>query len=96
MPVYLSINVSISYIKKDILGPYAQKISYGILILSIVLTATHWDHLYTRVTFLSLALVMILNIFWIKGAYMGRYYLSYFVSLSTVFEWSMESLPLIQ
>lgn len=70
-----------AYIKKDLLGPYAQKISYGLLILSIALTATHWEQLYTRVTFLSLSIVMILNIFWIKGAYMGRYYLAYLVSL---------------
>ncbi|MCB0837642.1 MAG: lycopene cyclase domain-containing protein [Bacteroidetes bacterium] len=76
--IYACLNV---YIKRDILEPYAKGISYGILFLSIILTITHWDHLYTRVTFFSLTILMLLNVFVIRGKYMGRYYLAYLVSL---------------
>ncbi|MDX2248583.1 MAG: lycopene cyclase domain-containing protein [Bacteroidia bacterium] len=69
------------YISKDYLKPISSAISYGVLIISLIVGIIHLGKWYTSTTFLVLAILMSANIWIIKPSYIGRFYVSYMVSL---------------
>lgn len=69
------------YIKTDILKTAGTPISYGILAISLIVGIVHIDKWYTSATFLILAILMAVNIWIIKPSYIGRFFVSYMISL---------------
>ncbi|WP_207428153.1 lycopene cyclase domain-containing protein [Pedobacter sp. SYSU D00535] len=68
------------YIKRDLLNPYQQLITIGLLLLSVGLLVFNYEKVYTLITF---GLLSALAIFLLvkKPPYLGRFYLAYLVSL---------------
>ncbi len=72
-------------VKKDWFGPYAKSISWVLIIMLMtvgVLNITKW---YTGVTFILLAVYLLVLQFVIKPAYLGRFYFAYFFILIPFF-----------
>jgi len=76
--IYECLNV---YITKDILSAYAKYIQWFLWIICIPILFYYFDHLYTRITFSTLFVILSINIFYNKPIYFGRFLLSYFVVL---------------
>lgn len=70
-----------AYITRDILKNVAKPLTWTLIGILLVLAAIHWGRTYTVVTFIWLGVWLLLNQFWIKGTYMGRFFLSYFICL---------------
>lgn len=69
------------YIKKDYLQPYLKAITWGLLIIMLVVGLFNLNKLYTSVNFLSAALFLSFVYFILKPKYLGRFYFSYLVVL---------------
>ena len=76
--IYACLN---AYIKKDILGPYADKITYAILGLATVALVLNYDKAYTSWT--AIGLMVWLGTLWFiqRPAWLGRFYLAWLVSM---------------
>lgn len=73
------------YIKKDILQKYAYQIN-GIILLIISLVAIlNFNKTYTAFNFISAAILMAYVQFILKPKWLGRFYVSYFISLFPFF-----------
>ncbi|MDB5260817.1 MAG: rane protein, partial [Adhaeribacter sp.] len=76
--IYETLN---AYIQKDFLRPYGLAIS-GVLVLGLVpLGLFFLPRLYTSVTFLALAVMLLLHYWLLKNQVLGRFYVAYFVHL---------------
>ncbi len=69
------------FVKQDILGSIAIPASLGVALILLVTGLFNLDKLYTSVTFILTATMLLIQAFMIKGAYLGRFYLAYLVSL---------------
>ncbi len=69
------------YVKKDFFSSIAIYVQWTLLSISIIVLGFYYQHLYTAITFLTLAIVLIVNIFFIKPTYFGRFQLTYLVVL---------------
>ena len=72
-------------VKKDHLGKYAQRITLVAAILLLFIGLMNTGRLYTSVTFISTGLFLLFHRFVVKGAYMGRFFLMYLVTLIPFF-----------
>ena len=77
---------SLNYlIKKDCFGKYAERITLILAIFLLIVGLLNLGRLYTSVTFISTGGFLLFHRFVIKGIYMGRFYLMYFVTLIPFF-----------
>lgn len=86
-----------AYVKRDVLGTCANKISILIIILSLVTCVLYYDRLYTIVNAgICLVLVLYATYFY-KFRNLGRFYLAYLVSLVPFFICNgiLTSLPVV-
>lgn len=73
------------YIKRDILGNYAQKINGVILFIITVIAVMNIQRAYTAFNFISSAVLMAYLQFISKPAWLGRFYVGYLFSLLPFF-----------
>lgn len=71
--------------KTPILDKYARHISYVILGIAVVLLAVHHDKAYTALNCGYAIILLIIQLFFVRGAYMGRFYRFYFWHLIPFF-----------
>lgn len=77
---------SLNYlIRKDFLGQYADRITLYLAIFVLLVGIMNTDRLYTTVTFISTGVFLLFHRFVVKGAYMGRFYMMYLVTLFPFF-----------
>ncbi|MFZ4546035.1 MAG: lycopene cyclase domain-containing protein [Bacteroidales bacterium] len=77
---------SLNYlIKKDYIGKYAHAISLILAIFLLCVGLLNFERLYTSVTFISTGSFLLFHRFVVKGAYMGRFYMMYLVTLIPFF-----------
>lgn len=68
-------------IKTDYLKPYSKQITIGLIVILTILAFFSIDRTYTFVTFLATAAFLYVHVMFIKGDYLGRFYLSFLVIL---------------
>ncbi len=77
---------SLNYlVKKDYLGRYADMITLLLALILLIIGLLNIGRLYTSVTFLSTGGFLLFHRFFIRGSYMGRFYLMYVVTLIPFF-----------
>ncbi len=69
------------FVKKDVLAPYASLISWTLIVLSAVLLFLFQNRTYPVVLFLIMIIVLLAHLYILKATYMGRFYLSFGVSI---------------
>jgi len=72
-------------IKKDVLVNYANTISMVLAAFFLCIGFLNLDKLYTSVTFISTGGFLLFNVFVLKAAYLGRFYLMYVITLIPFF-----------
>ncbi len=65
------------FIKRDYFGPARQVIGYVLFGGSILMAAIFWDRWYTVTAFGFLAIVLGVNLFWLKSVWLGRFFFAY-------------------
>ncbi len=73
------------YIKKDILQNYAYKINGIILLIISVVAILNFHKTYIAFNFISAVILMAYSQFILKPAWLGRFYIGYFISLIPFF-----------
>lgn len=77
---------SLNYlVKKDYLVKYADRITFVLAIILLLIGLMNTGRLYTSVTFISTGVFLMFHRFVVKGDYMGRFYLMYLVTLIPFF-----------
>jgi len=77
---------SLNYlVRKDVLSKAAPYLTIFLGFSFLAIGIFNLDKLYTSVTFLSTAVFLLLHGFWFRAAYMGRFFLMYFVTLIPFF-----------
>jgi lycopene cyclase domain-containing protein len=77
---------SLNYlVKQDYLSRYAERITLVLAIVLLIIGLMNTGRLYTSVTFVSTGVFLMFHRFVLKGAYMGRFYLMYIVTLIPFF-----------
>lgn len=74
-----------AYVSRDLLGPYAKRIGWSFVVLLVGTGIVYYDHWYTAVTFFTLAVLLVLNLTVWKTAYLGWFFLGYFIALVPFF-----------
>ncbi|TAE46523.1 MAG: lycopene cyclase domain-containing protein, partial [Bacteroidetes bacterium] len=94
MFVYECLNV---YIKPDFWGKYARAIMVGLALLLIVVAALYLGHLYTSITFAGTAILLLVNAFFLRPSWWGRFFLAWMVCLIPFFivNGVLTSLPVV-
>ncbi len=69
------------FVKNDILGKYAFRISWGLIALSLLLLLCYYDRTYPVILFPLLIFVLLIHLFVLKSTFLGRFYLSFAVSI---------------
>lgn len=82
MFIYESMNY---FIKADLLGPSSKTISKCLGIILLSLGFMHTDKMYTSITFISCGLLLCLHGFYLKKAYLGRFFVGYLICLIPFF-----------
>lgn len=80
--IYACLN---AYVPRDLLGSSAKAIGWGLVAVLLLIGFLNLDKWYTAVTFLGLSAWLIGLLVWIKPAWLGRFFLSYLVSLIPFF-----------
>jgi lycopene cyclase domain-containing protein len=70
-----------AYFPQDWLAPYAQAIGWGLIGILLAVAVFYIDHWYTAVTFISLAVLLFLNVQFWKPAYLGQFFVSYLIAI---------------
>lgn len=76
--IYETLN---TYVKKDYLKPYARGLTILLVVLLVSLGILFLPRLYTSITFLALAIMLVLHYLLFKKHFLGRFYAAYFVHL---------------
>jgi len=69
------------FINKDLLGKAANGISGFIALVILIVAAFHTDRAYTSLTFFATGALLLMQLFWWRFQFMGRFLLAYFVCL---------------
>lgn len=72
-------------IRKDYLGPWVRSINLSLMTVLILIAVFNTGRTYTFVTFTATALFLALQQFVVKPDYLGRFYLTYLVTLIPFF-----------
>ncbi|MHA6247319.1 lycopene cyclase domain-containing protein [Pontibacter sp. CAU 1760] len=70
-----------TYIKRDLLQPYAKRIAVTLMVLLPLIAVLHAGQLYTSITFVALALLHLVHLRLFGTRYLGRFYMMYVVHL---------------
>lgn len=73
--------VMMYFVKKDVLGKYANSITWGLIVLSAILLFFYYDRTYPLILFSMLIGVLLLHLFVLKATHLGRFYLSFSVCI---------------
>jgi lycopene cyclase domain-containing protein len=89
--------VLIAYFPKDILKPYALKINLAFLLFFIAFGLYFNNKIYTLFQCSLLAIFLVLQQRFIKAEYLGRFYLTFFISLVPfmIMNGYLTSLPIV-
>ena len=69
------------FVKKDVLGPIANPVTFVLIALFLVIGIFNLDKWYTAVNFLVATAVLSVHYILFQGKYLGRFYLTYLVHL---------------
>lgn len=72
-------------VKTDYFGPYQYGITWALVISLVLLGALNITKWYTAVTLISLAIYLVILVWWVKPAYLGRFYFAYLFILIPFF-----------
>ena len=70
-----------AYITKDLLQPYAKVIAFALIMVLPVVAIFNIGRVYTSVTFVLLALALLLHLKFFDTRYLGRFFMAYLVHL---------------
>ncbi len=70
-----------AYIRRDLLQPYAKTIVFLLLPLLVAVAVFNLSRLYTSITFLLLAVTLVVHYRVFNTKYLGRFFLAYLVHL---------------
>lgn len=68
------------FVRRDVLGPVARPLLLVLAGVLLLVGLLHLDRLYTSITFLGLAGMLLLLIVWLRVEWLGRFLLTYAVS----------------
>lgn len=85
------------FVKKDILGKYSKGISLFLAVLLITFALRNSDQIYTFLTFMMTAILLLVHVFILKSKYLGRFYIAYLVTMIpfAVVNGYLTSLPVV-
>lgn len=63
--------------KKDYLKPYSTQITWVLIIFLLAIGLLNTHRWYTSVTFISLAVFLLMHLYWWKTEYLGKFYFAY-------------------
>ena len=69
------------FVKKDVFAPVVKPLTIVLILLFLVIGLSNLDKWYTSVNFIVAAFTLAIHYFLFKGKYLGRFYLTYLVSL---------------
>ncbi len=69
-----------AYVQRDWLKPAQRSITTLLILLFTTVGCLFLDRLYTATTFLLSAALLVLHLFWLRSAYLSRFYFAYIVS----------------
>lgn len=70
-----------AYIQRDLLKPYAKTIAVALIVILPLIAIFNFSRLYTSITFVSLAIMLLLHLKFFGTRVLGRFYLAYLVHL---------------
>lgn len=70
-----------AYVRRDLLEPYAKGIAFILLIILPLVAIFNIGRAYTSVTFMLLALALLLHLKYFDTRYLGRFFMAYLVHL---------------
>ena len=73
------------FVKKDLLSTQSKFITIALVIILLIISILYHDRLYTFTTCLFLIVTLLIHLFVIKSAYLGRFYLAWLVCLIPFF-----------
>lgn len=77
---------SLNYlVKKDYIGKFADRITFVLAVVLLLIGLMNTGRLYTSVTFISTGGFLLFHYYFIRAGYMGRFYLMYLVTLIPFF-----------
>lgn len=71
--------------KRDYLKPYSRNISWVLIIFLLTVGLLNTHRWYTSVTFISLAIFLLVHLYWWKSEYLGKFYFAYIFVLIPFF-----------
>ncbi|MBL6447997.1 lycopene cyclase domain-containing protein [Fulvivirga sp. 29W222] len=71
--------------KHDYLGKYASSITWALIVMSFLIAVINVDRAYTSATFFALCAFLLVHVFILKSAYLGRFYFSFIFILIPFF-----------
>lgn len=74
-----------SWWQKDPFRPYRFRTAIGLALLLFLFGGFYWDHLYTAVTFLTLASFLLILALWIRPAWLGSFFFAYLIVIVPFF-----------
>jgi lycopene cyclase domain-containing protein len=77
--------VLILFIRKDYFARYSNRFTYIFAIALLIIGLSNLGRLYTSITFISAAAYLLFLVILIKPRYLGRFYMSYLVTLLPFF-----------
>ncbi len=69
------------FVKKDVLKNYSKIITIFLIVLSLLLSITYHERLYTFITFLLLGIFLLIHLLFLRSNYLGRFYIAWAVCL---------------
>lgn len=69
------------HIKKDILAPYTKYITWVIIAAMLIIALFNLPKIYTSVTFILLAVFLLLHVYLIHAPYLSRFYFAFIILL---------------
>jgi lycopene cyclase domain-containing protein len=69
------------FVKRDILGAISRLLAWGLIALAVLLILVFPGRLYTLITCVLLVVLLLVNLFCTRPAWLGRFFLGYAVSL---------------
>ncbi len=69
------------FIKRDLSTKTTNRITLFLIIVLLITGILNIDKIYTSFTFIATSVFLLIQLFYLKGAYMGRFYIGYAINL---------------